>query len=323
MLPRFSPLPPPAPGDTPAPSGPGSERRARPVLPSAPVTEASLHGVPLRRFATEGAPLRVSALTSFQQCMTWAVMSWVEEQMNAIRDGGSKAADTGTAVGTAVELWHRGVRAERIMEQVENASRGLLQGRPPFPAADLGETARVLRRYSRDPRNPRDIVLPDSLEMTVDLTLDPHPTDPTGLPVVFKGHLDQLRMGSDATLEVWDLKHSHAHTGHALVARYSWQQAVYALATAATLGRAVRWGGIIRTTGYLIKSADKRAPDDFAVFYGSGWGIEDCKAAALQVTHLVSLVRSGALLLTPGDFCGWCPAQSFQACRRETDGAGL
>ena len=233
--------------------------------------------------------------------------------MGVLSEGG-KASDTGTATGMAVELWHRDKSAgtEDIIAAVENAARGLTE-RPPFPRADIGAAHRVLDRYRNDPRNIEADVPVWSLEAEVFLELPPHDSDKTGRPVCFTGHLDQVRRTRTGLLEVWDLKHSR-FAGHELVAKYAWQQCVYAAATAATFNETVRWGGIVRTTGYLVRGAKSKEPDEFNVFYPGGFGPDKVNAVLDSIRLAVANIRNGDVALRSGEGCYFCPAGEPVGC---------
>jgi hypothetical protein len=230
-----------------------------------------------------------------------------------------KAADTGTAIGLMVELWHRGDDPDRAITRTENAATGGFADRHPFSLADLGEATRAFRRYAADPRNDRGMVLVDSLEREVSLELPPHPFDPTGAPVCISGHLDQVRIGAHGMLEVWDVKHSRFN-GDDLLKKYFWQQAAYTIATGASYGRPVKWGGLICTKGYLVRGAQTRAPDAFRVHFRASMTVADCKAALDAIRFTVAMIRRGAIAPTPGVFCNYCPAKTFAACRHEMSG---
>lgn len=275
--------------------------------------------LPVSRIGSVEYPLRISSLTALRACEHGAVLRWRQDLGIDVMDRtGSKAADTGTAVGRAVELWHR--RRDRdlagIMQQVEEEAAGVPPSRPPFLEADLEETARTLLRYTRDPRNVAADVPEWSLEAEVRLTLPPHPLDPTGEAVHLVGHLDQIRIERGIAW-VWDLKHSR-HSGPALVSGYSWQQAIYALAAEATFRRTVGWGGIIRTTGYLVRGAGKSVGDgEYNVMFPAGLQPEQLAVIADSVRFAVALARRGDAPLRPGDHCGWCPAGGVDSCTSE------
>lgn len=277
--------------------------------PAARTPDAGL--LTLRAFATEAYPLRISGLTMLKACDGAGYLSWRENLLTLPEDRmSSEAADTGTAVGMAVELWHRDrhARTDDIMARVARASaEGEGAARPPFAAARLGDAERVLALYRVDPRNVAAEVPEWSLEAEVRLTLPPHELDPTGAPIVFVGHLDQIRV-ERATLWHWDLKHS-SYGGRDLVAQYSWQQIGYAYAIEQTFGRRAGWGGIIRTTGYLVKGAGKtKSAAECDVFFPASLRRQETDAVLNGVRLTVAMIRAGALVLRPGSHCGWCSA---------------
>lgn len=227
----------------------------------------------------------------------------------------SKARDTGTAVGVAVELYHRGHRWAAIERLTRAASRGGTERRP-FAGADLDEALRAARRYASDPRNPVEIVERESLERRVELRLEPHHTDPTGEPVYLRGHLDQLRHAGGGVLELWDVKHSHRVDPRDLPMSYAAQLALYVLAANATLGRPVRLGGIISTREYLRRGRETD-PSAARAFLPLPWRLEDCEALASLVVERVADIRAGRPRLSPGPHCGFCPSGGFPRCREK------
>lgn len=271
-----------------------------------------------REYGSARHPIRVSSLTSLQSCPGFGYLNWLEDNPEMELDG-SKAAHTGTAVGLMAELWHRGDDPDTAEGRARVAAMGGFADRPAFPLADLDSATRAFRRYAADPRNARELVLVESMEMTVTLQVPPHPLDPTGEPVHLKGHPDQVRFGPHNTLKVWDLKHSRFE-GDDLLRKYAWSQAAYAAACEVHYKRPVTWGGIIRTTGYLTRKAKSTPPDGFRVHFRSPLTRKDCHAALNQMRLRVALIRRGVFNVAPGEFCSWCPAQSFSRCHRELGG---
>lgn len=257
-------------------------------------------------------PYRISAAPALMRCGGEAMLKWREEYLDVTFENPMKAADTGTAVGVAAELWHRGYRDTAIERLTRAAARGGTERRP-FPAADLDEALRVGSRYRRDPRNRADIVWRDSLEATVTLTLPPHRDDPTGEPVHFKGHLDQLRYAGGGVFELWDIKHSRRHEARDLPWVYLGQLALYLLAAEATLGVPVRMGGIISTREYLRRGVE----DDLSaarVFAPLDISRKDCELIARLAVAEVARMRGGFPRLSPGVHCAWCPAMRLARC---------
>lgn len=283
----------------------------------------------LRDFATKDEPLRMSALTSLKSCPGSVVMAIDAE------DSGGKAADTGTAVGLMIELFHRGLSvADCVRQAAEGAEDGLNvagEQRGCFPEADIDLAGKWFERYARDPRNPRNAVVKESLEVEVTLTLDPLPEDPTGKPIFLVGHIDQIRPDPDDGIwEVWDVK-SGCHSGDEMVLEYAWQQAAYTLGAAQLFKRPVRWGGIINVRGYekqiLVpnpkwthgsneprRKRKKPTPGQENVFFRSPFSHDDLLSMMNEVRKRVAAIRRGAPALNIGDQCRWCAAGSFSNC---------
>lgn len=240
------------------------------------------------------------------------------------REGSSPAADTGTAVGRAIELYHSSkASVEEILEKVEQEAP---DAERPFDQARWDEVRKRFPAYAQDPRNPRDAVPSWSLELPVSLVLD----DLNGEPIYFSGHLDQVRWKGDV-LEVWDVKDGKPG-GVEMVRSYSWQQSFYALALVNWLADdenlkkldrepiRVAWGGIIRTRGYF--SRKKYPPGEERVFFRSGFNNDDLSTVADMVRRMVTRLRDLQVDLRPGDSCNWCPGEDITSCVQLIKGKG-
>lgn len=282
-------------------------------------------------FATPAMPIRASMLNSLAKCHGFAFLD-----MEDSRPVGA-AAHTGTAVGRAIELYHRGYENE---ESLNIARREAVAGGPKgFPLARWDEVESALTSYTLDGRNPRSVVVRDSLEEEVTLSMDAHPLDTTKAAIRVKGHIDQVRF-EGGTYSVWDLKHGRPE-GKLMLSSYLWQQAVYTLAYASKYpDRRVSWGGIIRLRGYAQsrrvsnphhdpsrKASSKKggvsnakthlipySPDSAPVFFHAPYRRTDLLAVIDQIRLAVALVRNGTILLTPGEHCGWCKKDGFHDC---------
>lgn len=203
------------------------------------------------------------------------------------------AADTGSAVGRAIQLFHEGTSPGDALAQIgrECAER--------FPAADISGASQRALRYMRDERNPPKIAT--HCELEVDLVLPGWEGEPD---VHLRGHLDQIREGEDGRLYVWDVKDG-APQGPEMVLGYAWQLAAYALGATQKLGRVVLPGGIIRTKGYDVQRA-AADPSVCSVFFAAPWSLDQCRAMLENVVFQVHLIRRGLVLRTPGVHCGWC-----------------
>lgn len=222
--------------------------------------------------------------------------------------GSSVAANTGSAVGRAIELAHAG-------HLLDDALRAVTAEAPEkWPRADLEQVARWAFAYCCDPRNgdgsPFGTVVPGSCEREVECDLPAAPGDPNPAPFRLVGHLDQIRRDPQGRLRVWDVK-SGKPGGQELVLQYAWQLAAYALAASATLGETVLPGGIIRLRGYdkvpYMDPAARDAASVAAVFYPVNWALEDCRTMLLTAAAELGRVRAGYIHLRPGLHCLYCP----------------
>ena len=222
--------------------------------------------------------------------------------------GRSAAANTGSAVGRAIELAHAGAL-------LDDALRSVTAEAPErWPAADLEQVAKWAFAYCCDPRNgphsPYGTVVPGSCEREVECDLPASPGDPSGEPFRVVGHLDQLRRDPQGRLRVWDVK-SGRPGGQELVLQYAWQLAAYALASTATVGETVLPGGIIRLRGYdkvpYMDPAAREHAEVAAVFYPVQWSLDDCRNMLLSAAGELGRVRAGYIHLRPGLHCLYCP----------------
>lgn len=256
------------------------------------------------------ARARVSGVVNLARCPGL----WVA-RVSGPRDESGPAAQTGSAVGRMIELWHRGTLPAEIMSQVRSEAER-------WPSADLtdnGEAQLMAAAYFSDGRNAPGsdwgTVDPGSLEREVQLLVPPDPLDPTGEPVLFVGHLDQARRGRDGFLRVWDTKCGKP-SGSEMLQEYAWQLAVYTLAAGATYGETVLPGGLIRLRDYETGRGKARGwgPDAPGVYYAAPWSLDDCRAMLGSIMQEIALVRMGRVALRPGLHCRYCPLQPHWDC---------
>tara|TARA_R110002074_G_scaffold62921_3_gene151208 strand:+ start:111 stop:989 length:879 start_codon:yes stop_codon:yes gene_type:complete len=284
------------------------------------------------QFGTIDYPLRASALPALLRCAGALVLEY------GISSEGGPAAHTGTAVGRAIELWHRG-EGDPIPQVKEEST----SARHPFHLANWSEVEQMLSFYVADPRNDRRGVLTTSLEERVEYSIDPHDTDPTREQIWIRGHLDQVRVRQDGTREIWDLKSGQAQ-GHEMVNSHLMQQVAYTYGYArAHPEHPVMWGGIIRLRGYMTRQRTEnpdydaakgkknnpktklvaRDPGTEPVFFNAGLRWADVEHAVEIVRLCVARVRSRSIVLRPGSHCDWCPGERFTMCRRTLKSRGF
>ena len=236
-------------------------------------------------------------------------------EMNIVSDDVGAAAHTGTAVGRAIELWHRGVEVNDALRQVKAESPGG-DGRDPFLDYNEDEVQTMFRRYASDPRNDRGIhnVPVNSLEAEVDFELPPHPLNTTRQPIRITGHLDQIRIPAGLAAQVWDVK-SGKSGGDQMLADYAFQIAAYTVGAhkAGTWGN-VMPGGIIRLRGYMGRAAEKLAQGEHPVFFRYGMQYQHAMLLMEEVSLRVALMRTGEVCAKPGRFCSFCPSGGLDFC---------
>lgn len=253
---------------------------------------------------------RGSSVVSLVKCAgLW--LARVDDQQGS----GGPAAQTGSAVGRLIQLFHEGwvpAEAWNIVER-EGAQ---------WPDANMEDVLTMGSAYFLDPRNgpasEYGTVEPGSCEKEVTLRVEADEIERTlglpGEPFEIVGHLDQLRRGRDGVLRVWDLK-SGKPSGDEMLQEYHLQLAVYALAATATLGELVLPGGIIRLRAYQTKGPAADRPHAPGVFWETRWTTEDCEAALDNVRHEIAMLRSGRVVTRAGLHCRYCPLNPHHDCR--------
>lgn len=238
-------------------------------------------------YGTQTDRIRASSLATLARCPG---LHLVQRESAS---GSGAAADTGSAVGRMIQLYHEG---RTHGDAIAQAGRECAE---KFPAARLEDAATRALRYMRDERNPPKIAF--HCELEVDLVLPGWEGEPD---VHLRGHLDQIREGQDGRLYVWDVKDG-APQGQDLVLGYAWQLSAYALGATAKLGRPVLPGGIIRTKGYDVARA-AADPSVCSVFFSAPWSLDQARAMLDNVVFMVHLIRKGLVVRTPGSHCSWC-----------------
>jgi hypothetical protein len=166
--------------------------------------------------------VRSSSLPRLCKCS----LGWLIDRMeNEVKSW--IATQTGTAVHRLVELHYHGKSLKDAMAQVEVESIEVPPGArfDAFGDFDRNEAGAMTSAYIADKRN-QGLTL--DVEIPVRLELPPDPSDPTGLPIVIPGHIDQAR-AFGRVLEVWDLK-TGKHEGETILNEAVLQLAAYTVA---------------------------------------------------------------------------------------------
>lgn len=244
-------------------------------------------------------PLSISSLNSMALCNGL----WILDDR-----GSSAAADTGTALGRCVELWHRDGEPKDADPIVASVKLEAPVASRPFTLARWEEVEKMFRGYYQDPRNA-GVVETWSLERPVRLELPAHESDSTQQPIHFLGHLDQVRRVGES-LEVWDLKSGKAD-GLDMVNNYAFQLALYTLALATEYPR-VRVGGIIRSRGYICRG--KPEPGQHNTHFCQPINLDVCRTLASRIAFMVARMRDRRVDLSPGSHCSFCSAGGLSSC---------
>ena len=246
-------------------------------------------------------PARISSLNALLKCPAQMVLQALD------RSESGPAADTGSAAGRLIQLYHEGYLTADAIERARQECP------TEFPKADLNRAEELFLRYTADERNPRGIVYPGSCELEVRLVLEPDSSDPTGAPIHLVGHVDQIRTSPDGILRVWDTKAGKLDDGLAMTRVYAWQLAAYALAATETLKRPVLPGGIIRLAGYETRSS-AGDPTVAPTHFYTPWTLDECRTMLASAAALIAMLRRGDVLMLPGAHCRWCPGEAPNLC---------
>lgn len=259
----------------------------------------------LRLFGTAECPLHASAVPGLMQC------SWKAALMFLFDPGyeSSAAADTGSATHVAVSAWHKNKDLAAAIREMREVSER------KFTQADLSEAAAMFLLYARDPRNQEATFATDKdgrpiIEYPVEINIRPAAEDQTEQEITVVGTLDQVRIGADNRLRVWDLKTSKK-PGADQLNMYLYQVAVYAIGASAALGREVRMGGLITPRHYTKTPPESRPA---GVFWEFPQKFDDIQYLINGVRHIVAGIRNGAVFVGPGDYCRYCVTRGTDEC---------
>lgn len=210
-------------------------------------------------------------------------------------DGDSnEAADTGSATHEAVHTWHQTKDAAAAIDSMRvNLNR--------YPRADLNEAAAMFLHYSQDQRNIEARV--EASERKISFGIEAAPDDPTGRPIIIVGTLDQVRR-VDGVLKLYDVKTSKK-PGWVLMQSHMWQIMAYCVGATRVLGEPVHPGALIRPRAY---------PSQAGVYFNYAISLADCLAAMDGFRYMVSAIRAGRPLPSPGEWCEWCHLKTFDEC---------
>lgn len=223
-------------------------------------------------------------------------MTFLEEPA----DSSGGAADTGTAVHTAVKAFHSGDNVVQAMDK-------MIANVKEYPLAAMEEAAAMFLSYSADRRNlDAQVIL---CERPITYEIAAAETDPTGAPIVVEGTADQVRR-VNGRLELWDLKTSKMppeHVRHATTL----QAAGYCIGCTYELKETVHPGGVIMPRKY----DGAKNKSEAKVFIHFAWEFQDIEQILLPLRLRVADIRAGRLYHIPTDGgCMFCRMKSPDLC---------
>ncbi|MHA1813375.1 MAG: PD-(D/E)XK nuclease family protein [Candidatus Thorarchaeota archaeon] len=263
----------------------------------------------LRKLGTKKYAIRASSIPQIFKCQ-W---SWVMDYLCDTNDLGGEAAQTGTAVGRGIELWHGGRSLKDVLRKLAVDSMTGADGGAsghPFPEYDEAKTELLVTCYTNDPRNKGIKIVGQELE--VRLELPPHEWDETGEPILIVGHIDQIREYVNGIRRLWDVKAGKPGGMQALGLALM-QQMAYLVGLQDTEFAPVQPGGIIRMMDYVYRGKPKPL-DEATVFYRYDLTLDDASMLMDQVRLSVAAMRAGDISITPGMHCGYCDAGDIGGC---------
>lgn len=261
-----------------------------------------------RLFASEKYPIRASSLPALAQCTGTVMLSsayWAYEEGGDPEEGvGSEATETGSLVHAAADVFHK-LQAESAQKRLEVGLDILEAAREKFPKGNVKRARSVFTAYAQDKENIEANVV--KCEAKITFALPCAPFDPTGLPVYFRGTLDQIRQDENGQWTVWDIKTGATYYGRKALDHYILQQAAYVLGAEQHYKHPVHPGGLICTKGYEEKSQ---------VFFFHFWSREEAESILWPIISNVAVARMGKIPLVSGDACKWCEHKKLEKCRQ-------
>lgn len=257
--------------------------------------------------------IRISSLNKWNQCEGQAV---TDLDQDLLEGEAGPAAHTGTAVGRAIELFHRailGSTAPDLKGIIKLTKEESAKAERPFEKAKWRDVEAVFEEYSKDPRNVEHIVLPEvPLRHEFMLGAD---------RIILAGTVDQIRL-TDHGAEIWDLKNG---AGDGDEMRFNYFPQLYGYTYALHRGglpyhvdyprsaytKEAKLGGVIRLQDY-VKPLPRAGQKVFYPISHSIRSIE--KGLERLVTRIVELQKGSKPNLKPGHHCSWCKLKAYEAC---------
>lgn len=233
----------------------------------------------LSLLATREYPIHASSLDCLIRC-PWFFLG---REFMLYDDQVGEPADTGTAVGRAIELWHAGKELKAALEQTKVEA---FEPPRPFPQAKFEDVERMFTAYVKDPRNANEHVLSCEMRYTGEIVKG----------IFVTGRYDQIRR-TGGERRVWDLKAGHWATPHS----YACQLLAYSILTDCAIG------GIIKLRDYIGKGQG-------AVFRPLEISKENLRPLLLSLKAEIERLRAGEVLVRPSEQCSYCKWGGLESC---------
>lgn len=265
----------------------------------------------LAEFGTRKYPLRCSKLRNLAACSVEPILELLGESV----DSAGAGAETGSLTHEAIDAFHKEQR--ELQHKIIAGLTALRDATKRYPLGDEKEATIYFTHYANDPRNqlaeflrhPKTGAI--GLEHQMEGTLSPHPSDPTGQPIVLTGKADQFRRyrGKNCVMDYKTGKTS----AWEMQSVYSYQMAGY-LHLANQNGWCVDEAYIIRGYRYRENTAKSELPEANYVFVAMPFVASEVLLILDRIRLEVARIRSGELLFGPSPMCSWCPMKGLSQC---------
>lgn len=251
--------------------------------------------------------LRPSSLDWLVRCS----MRYALSSLDGIDDDSpGTATHTGSLIHAGIEAFHAEVLRTDVEKGIDAAMNAIRVRGPEFPLHDPDDVRISVKHYITDPRNQRaEIVL---LEKKLAMSMDPHPSDPTGLPIILQGTSDQVRLMYGMNY-LYDVK-SGKPEERKMKYDHIYQLCTYWL-LAETNGYPISKAYIIRTQAYRTRGAS--LPEPQGVFLEVPLSPRRVHLYMERVRYAVAQVRQGIIDFGPGEYCNYCPFNGLANCTNE------
>lgn len=229
-------------------------------------------------------------------------------------DSPSTATHTGSLIHAGVEAFHQTLLdTKSVQHGIEAALVATRDHAAEFPLHDPDDVRIVINHYVKDPRNQNAefATWQDKpvIELKLRAALAPHPTDPTGLPIVIQGTPDQVRTRYGINI-LTDLKTGKPDERE-MIYDHIYQLGAYWLLLEAN-GIPIHKAEIIRTQAYRARGANLPSPQ--GAFVEVPLTPKRVHIYMDRVRYVVAQIRQGIVEFGPTKYCNYCPFNGLANC---------